>query len=107
MSKEYIERNEVLRQVRLAANRTSLGEFTEPYLHWTDVVSIMFDAPVENVEPRVEAEWILKPIMIRSPLARNYYCSNCKHEPIECGKYCPECGAKIKGSRMEGRRNDS
>ena len=96
MDKEYIETNEVLRQVRLASNRTSLGEFIEPYLHWTDVVSIMFDAPVENVEPRVEAEWVAKPEMIRSPFVRNYYCSNCNHEPIEVGKYCPECGARMK-----------
>jgi hypothetical protein len=100
MSKEYIERNEVLRQVRLAANRTSLGD-----LHWTDVISIMFDAPVENVEPRVEAEWIANPEMIRSPFARNYYCSNCKHEPIELRKYCPECGAKM--TVQGGGRNET
>lgn len=104
MSKEYIERNEVLRQVRLAANRASLGEFTEPSLHWTDVISIMFDAPVENVEPRVEAEWIAKPMMVRSPFARNYYCSNCNHDPVECGKYCPECGARM--TVQGGRRNE-
>lgn len=95
MDKEYIERNEVLRQIRLAANRTSLGETSIPFLHWTDVVSIMFDAPVENVEPRVEAEWIAKLEMVRSPYARNYYCSNCHYEPIELGSYCPSCGAKM------------
>ena len=51
---------------------------------------------IDNIEPRVEAQWLAKPVMIRSPYARNYYCSNCHHEPIECGKFCPECGAKMK-----------
>ena len=96
MDKEYIERNEVLRQIRLAANRTSLGETSVPNLHWIDVVGFILDAPIEDVEPRPEAQWIPKPEMIRSPYARNYYCSNCHHEPLECGKYCPECGAKMK-----------
>lgn len=96
MDKEYIERNGLMRQIRLAANRTSLGETGIPNLHWTDVVGFIFDAPIENVEPRLEAQWIAKPNMVRSPYARNYYCSNCHHEPIECGKYCSECGAKMK-----------
>ena len=43
-----------------------------------------------------EAEWIPKNPMIRSPFARNHYCSNCKHEPIETMNYCPECGAHMK-----------
>ena len=44
-----------------------------------------------------EGEWIAKNPMIRSPLARNYYCSVCKYEPIEIKSYCPNCGAKMKG----------
>ena len=44
-----------------------------------------------------EGEWIAKPTMIRSPLARNYYCSVCKYEPIDAKSYCPNCGAKMKG----------
>lgn len=91
MAKEYIERNEVLRQIRLAANRHSLGDS----FHWTDVVGFILDAPIEDVKPRLEAQWIAKPTMVRSPFAINYYCSNCNHEPIECGKYCPECGARM------------
>lgn len=46
---------------------------------------------------QIEGEWIAKNPMIRSPLARNYYCSVCKYEPIETKSYCPECGAKMKG----------
>lgn len=95
MDKEYIERKGLLWQISRAANLTSLGETSVPYLNWTDVVSFIFDAPVENVEPRLEAKWIAKPEMTRSPFARNYYCSNCHHEPLECGKYCPECGARM------------
>ena len=44
-----------------------------------------------------EGEWIVKNPMVRSPLARNYYCSACKYEPIEVKSYCPNCGAKMKG----------
>ena len=42
-------------------------------------------------------EWVAKNPMIRSPFARNYYCSVCKYEPIETKSFCPECGAKMKG----------
>lgn len=44
-----------------------------------------------------EGEWIAKETMIRSPFARNYYCSACNYEPIEVKSYCPNCGAKMKG----------
>lgn len=44
-----------------------------------------------------EGEWVAKSHMIRSPLARNYYCSACKYEPIEIKNYCPQCGARMKG----------
>ena len=44
-----------------------------------------------------QSEWIAKNPMVRSPFARNYYCSDCKYEPIEAKSYCPNCGAKMKG----------
>ena len=48
-----------------------------------------------------EGEWIAKETMIRSPFARNYYCSACNYEPIEVKSYCPNCGAKMKGANDE------
>ena len=51
----------------------------------------------EGYRKQMEGEWIAKPIMIRSPFARNYYCSVCKYEPIDIGSFCPNCGAKMKG----------
>lgn len=45
---------------------------------------------------RIEGEWIPKKDMVRTPSARNYYCSECGHEPLETRHYCPECGAQMK-----------
>lgn len=57
-------------------------------------------AVVANIDAELVVrcgEWLAKKNMVRSPYARNYYCSNCKDEPIECGKFCKECGAKMLG----------
>lgn len=56
------------------------------------------NAPTINPEDlRPKGKWIAKEIMVRSPLARNYYCSQCKYEPLETINFCPNCGAKMEG----------
>lgn len=59
----------------------------------------VFDA-VEVVDV-VHGEWIPKDCIVRSPFARNYYCSVCKYEPLETKNYCPECGAKMDGGKVQ------
>lgn len=42
--------------------------------------------------------WVAKPELIRSLFARNHYCSVCKYEPTEVSKFCPSCGARMRGN---------
>lgn len=55
----------------------------------------------QNVRPSYPAYWVPKATMVRSPYARNYYCSNCHYEPLETGFYCSNCGAKMEVNKDE------
>lgn len=59
-------------------------------------------AAIEDLRPK--GKWIAKGTMVRSPLARNYYCSQCKYEPLETINFCPNCGSDNRdtGAKMEG-----
>jgi hypothetical protein len=46
---EYINRNKLLQQIRLTANRTSLGETSSSFISSREVVSLIIDAPTEDV----------------------------------------------------------
>lgn len=50
MVEEYINKNNLLAEIRRAASRSSLGETTEPYLDWKDVVSFIVEAPVVEAD---------------------------------------------------------
>lgn len=58
-------------------------------------MEIVARQPAADVEPVVNAHWIPKKEMVRSPFARNYVCSHCGHEPLEVGERCPHCGAHM------------
>lgn len=76
----------------------------ERFLCCSDVINVI-NAIVEAEEIEVkEAEWINtygdSPYDVRD---KNYWwhCSNCKHSltaPFK-SKYCPECGARMKGTK--------
>ena len=111
MDKEYIERKEILKQIRLAANRAPLGMITEPYLDWRDVISFIVDAPVEDVAPRETAHWELVEVeafrisnmkeSLKTGKPTKEVIPRCSHCKEEFGtmafefNYCPNCGAKI------------
>lgn len=65
-------------------------------LGWHDCIYLADQAVKQGYRKQVEAEWIAKSKMIRSPFARNYYCSICNYEPLEGLKYCPNCGAHMR-----------
>lgn len=50
MVEEYINKNNLLAEIRRVASRSSLGETTEPYLDWKDVVSFIVEAPVVEAD---------------------------------------------------------
>lgn len=46
MTEEYINKKKLLKDIRRVASRSSLGETSEPYLDWKDVVAFILEAPV-------------------------------------------------------------
>ena len=49
--KRLIDADSLIRQIKLQANRTSLGEMSDPYMTWQDVVRLILEAPtVDAVE---------------------------------------------------------
>jgi hypothetical protein len=47
-------------------------------------------------------QWVMKETMIRSPFAKNAYCSVCLEEASYAHNYCPNCGAKMDGGNEDG-----
>ena len=45
--------------------------------------------------------WVMKETMIRSPFAKNAYCSVCLEETNYAYNYCPNCGAKMDGGNED------
>lgn len=56
--------------------------------------------PLE-IEEVVHGRWVMKETMIRSPFAKNYYCSECQTEGSPQWKRCPVCEAKMDGGSYE------
>lgn len=56
--KEYIERGELLHQMRLQANRSSLGEFSPPDLSYGEALTLVHEAPAADV-----VEVVRKPVV--------------------------------------------
>ncbi len=88
MTEGYINKGKLIEEVRRAASRSMVGEIDEPYLDWKTVVSFIFDAPVEVVQPVIEGTWSLYSSTMME-------CSACKkHVPYHRYKFCPHCGSK-------------
>jgi rRNA maturation endonuclease Nob1 len=90
MVEEYINKGKLIEEIRKAASRSMVGEIDEPYLDWKTVVSFIFDAPVEAVQPVIEGTW-------SNYSSTMMECSECKkHVPYHRYTYCPHCGSKNK-----------
>ena len=63
------------------------------------MIKALATAPAADVAPVVHGEWMLKETIIRSPFAKNAYCSVCYEETICQYNYCPNCGAKMDGGK--------
>ena len=62
---------------------------------WQETCRMAIDALSGQAEPAVHGEWIPHDRMTRSPLVKNYACSNCGVDGHRTN-YCPNCGAKMK-----------
>lgn len=51
---------------------------------------------------RPKGRWIMKETMIRSPFAKNAYCSECNEETSFLHDFCPSCGADMRGGGEDG-----
>jgi hypothetical protein len=52
-------------------------------------------SPFDPESLRPKGRWVMKETMIRSPFAKNAYCSECLEEASYAHNYCPNCGAKM------------
>lgn len=59
------------------------------------IIDRINEQPTVDAVPVVHGRWIFKENMIRSPYAKNAYCSECLEEISCCSRYCPNCGAKM------------
>lgn len=65
----------------------------------SEMIDLIADQPTIEALPVQHGQWIPKPVMVRHPYARNWYCSECRHEPLEKTEYCPCCLAKMDGEK--------
>ena len=71
-------------------------EYRHQYANDMFKVAIANFPTVDAVEV-VRGRWVMKETMIRSPFAKNAYCSVCLEETSYAHNYCPNCGAKMDG----------
>ena len=60
-----------------------------------EIARIVDHLITNGVTVQVHGEWIPHDRMTRSPLVKNYACSNCGVDGHRTN-YCPNCGAKMK-----------
>ena len=95
---EYIEREALQNALQRKKSGIADKRYTEG---WNDcmirVKSMVHGAPTANVSPVLHGRWVMKETMIRSPFAKNAYCSECLEETGYASNYCPNCGARMDG----------
>lgn len=93
----YVNKNELLAMLE---QKIKEGNERMMAVVDSDFIALVDDATeINDVAPVVHGEWIPDMIMSRNPYARNYNCSICNYSPIEPGKYCGNCGAKMDGGK--------
>lgn len=99
---KYKDTNSILKEIYRQANCSSLGETSTSYLDWKDVIAIINDYPIADVAEVRHGEWIRE--LIRNEkggcVGANMICSCCEQSSRhdEFMKYCPNCGAQMKGN---------
>ena len=66
------------------------------------IEDIVQNIPTVDVVPVIHGRWVMKETMIRSPFAKNAYCSECLEETGYAYNYCPNCGADMRERKDNG-----
>jgi hypothetical protein len=95
MSKEYIEREALLKHKRKMSGTDFCGDFWDEAVLCEDIRN----APAADVEPVRHGEWI---ILDRNELYTEIKCPKCHHGTITGSNgfypnYCSNCGTKMDG----------
>ena len=84
-------------QIQVATRRDGKTLWTGIYggVNWGR--NTIIEAPTIDPESlRPKGRWVMKETMIRSPHAKNAYCSECLEETRYAHKFCPNCGADMR-----------
>ena len=103
MSKEYIERETILKTPPFTKCVGDLSEYAEGYLDCVeDACEAIKKAPAADVKPVVHGMWRVIHQTI-NPFGVELECSNCEQRTIfgnASAKFCPNCGADMRGERQ-------
>lgn len=94
---EYIEREELINQIRLMVNRSSVVETSLSDISAKTICGLILEAPTADVVEVKHGEWIT-PTKIKSMNIAVPHCSLCGNVPCDKAFYCPYCGAKMDGA---------
>ena len=94
----YIDAEELRRRVKEKTN--PYGKPTLDYESGVKVLNMIDNAPTADVAPKIEGEWVQS-----EDWEYDYRCSSCGNDALEgrygnndlCTKFCPCCGAHMKG----------
>ena len=89
--KRLIDRNEIF------PNGTFFANAEDPLKSLDELIKRIWSIPTVDAVEVVHGRWVMKETMIRSPFAKNAYCSECHEETSYTHYYCPNCGAKMDG----------
>ena len=90
--KRLIDANAFFGKLKKLAELLRQGEIGE-----IDLNLLIASTPTMDAVEVVHGRWVMKETMIRSPFAKNAYCSVCLEETSYAHNYCPNCGAKMDG----------
>ena len=87
-------------KVRIIDKNALMDDSTTTYINGDGYIALWRVDEFPEIDPeslRPKGRWVMKETMIRSPFAKNAYCSECLEETCYAYNYCPNCGAKMEG----------
>lgn len=115
---KYMKKSDVIAYIRNEAKEAQSafeelgGESGIIAEAFEDLANELEDFPATDVAPVRHGKWVHSRYENCSEQFEMVKCSCCGHEAyaiafyVRGGNYCPNCGAKMDGSRVEGEEND-